>query len=215
MAWTFTTWVVVGLAGLSVTLWFEFRERPVGTAAGKLLAASAYLAAAWINGAASFGWGRFLLAGMACCWVGDLLLVSRRRTSLFLLGLLAFLSGHVLYSVAFLARGQEALGIWFGILLAVPFMGAVLRWLWPHLDQRMRPAVVCYVLAISTMAVCAAGSFAKDPGWLLLAGAILFVLSDLAVARNRFVTPGFGNRAWGLPVYFLAQFLLAASVMRG
>jgi hypothetical protein len=38
------------------------------------------------------------------------------------------------------------------------------------------------------------------------------VLSDLSVARDRFVAPGFVNRAWGLPTYFAAQLLLAASV---
>jgi uncharacterized membrane protein YhhN len=42
---------------------------------------------------------------------------------------------------------------------------------------------------------------------------MLFVLSDLAVARNRFVERVFINRAVGLPLYFTAQLLLAASVM--
>jgi hypothetical protein len=46
----------------------------------------------------------------------------------------------------------------------------------------------------------------------LLAGAVLFALSDVFVARDRFVHSGFANRQWGLPLYFLAQLILAASV---
>ena len=43
-------------------------------------------------------------------------------------------------------------------------------------------------------------------------GALAFYLSDLSVARDRFVRPAFVNRAWGLPLYYGAQFVLAATV---
>ena len=45
-----------------------------------------------------------------------------------------------------------------------------------------------------------------------LTGAAMFCVSDLSVARDRFVSPGFVNGAWGLPLYFGGQLLLAASV---
>jgi hypothetical protein len=41
-----------------------------------------------------------------------------------------------------------------------------------------------------------------------------FYLSDLFVARQRFVAPAFANRLYGLPLYYLGQFLLAFSVGR-
>ena len=37
----------------------------------------------------------------------------------------------------------------------------------------------------------------------------MFVVSDLAVARDNFVTPGFTNRLSGLPLYYGGQLLLA------
>jgi len=43
------------------------------------------------------------------------------------------------------------------------------------------------------------------------AGAVLFWLSDLAVARDRFVRPGFVNPLVGLPLYYAAQLLLASA----
>jgi len=43
----------------------------------------------------------------------------------------------------------------------------------------------------------------------IFVGAFAFYLSDLAVARQRFVAKSFWNKAWGLPLYFGAQLILA------
>jgi uncharacterized membrane protein YhhN len=204
-------WAGLGLAGLILALLGEFRGGVRIMAPGKLVAASAYFGAAVAFGAAGSAWGQALLAGMACCWVGDMLLVSRKSRALFLAGLLAFFLGHLCYSWAFLLRGQSLAGWLPALLVMSAFSVGVLRWLRPFVDRRMRRPVVAYVAAISAMMVLAAGSFAAAGGWLLLAGAALFVLSDLAVARNRFVAKAFLNRALGLPAYFVAQFMLAAS----
>jgi hypothetical protein len=40
----------------------------------------------------------------------------------------------------------------------------------------------------------------------------MFALSDISVARDRFVSKAFANRAWGLPMYFAAQLILASTV---
>ena len=48
--------------------------------------------------------------------------------------------------------------------------------------------------------------------WTAATGAILFYLSDLAVARHRFVHESFVNRAIGLPTYYLGQLLLALTI---
>jgi len=42
-------------------------------------------------------------------------------------------------------------------------------------------------------------------------GALAFTASDVSVARDRFVRQEFFNRAWGLPLYYCAQLLLALS----
>ncbi|HDP24776.1 MAG TPA: lysoplasmalogenase, partial [Deltaproteobacteria bacterium] len=39
-----------------------------------------------------------------------------------------------------------------------------------------------------------------------------FYISDIFVARNRFVKQEFINRALGLPLYYLGQFLIAFSL---
>jgi hypothetical protein len=46
----------------------------------------------------------------------------------------------------------------------------------------------------------------------VLIGAVAFYVSDLAVARQRFVRQQVLNRLWGLPLYYGAQLLLASSI---
>jgi len=48
--------------------------------------------------------------------------------------------------------------------------------------------------------------------WAIALGAAMFALSDVSVARDRFVAKAFVNRAWGLPLYFAAQLILASTV---
>jgi uncharacterized membrane protein YhhN len=73
----------------------------------------------------------------------------------------------------------------------------------------LRVPVRAYVLVISAMVACAAGTFGAAPEPALLVGALAFFLSDLAVARERFVEKGLANKLWGLPLYYGAQLMLA------
>ena len=88
---------------------------------------------------------------------------------------------------------------------------AILRWLWPHLPDGMRPAVAAYVIAISLMVILASGTITGF-GPQLAIGAVMFAVSDIFVARERFVTSSVANRLWGLPLYYAAQIVLALSV---
>ncbi len=208
----YTTWVLICGLGLLVSLVGEYRSNIGLSGAGKLVAASAYIAAAVSLGAAGTEYGRVLLAGMAFCWLGDLLLVSNNRKGLFLAGLVSFLLGHIAYIGAFAVRGISLPVLAGAAVVMAVFGWRVLLWLNPSLDQRMRLPVWLYLIAISAMMAMAVATYAAHGSLVLMLGGLLFVLSDLAVARDRFVAPGFVNRAWGLPTYFAAQLMLAASV---
>ncbi|MDP7453893.1 MAG: lysoplasmalogenase family protein, partial [Arenicellales bacterium] len=65
---------------------------------------------------------------------------------------------------------------------------------------------------ITCMVICAAGAVANAATPMILLGALMFYVSDLAVARDRFVATGFGNRVWGLPLYYGGQLVLASSI---
>jgi uncharacterized membrane protein YhhN len=179
----------------------------------KPIASSAFVAAAIAAGALETAYGTAILAGLCLSWLGDVLLIPSDRPSVFLCGMGSFLLGHVAYAVAFVERGVST-----GALLPLGLMmtaGAVLAltWLRPHLAGEMKLAVPAYVTVISIMVVSAiATHWASANVWIAL-GAVGFTISDVAVARDRFISPGFVNRAWGLPLYYAAQLALAWSIV--
>ena len=150
-----------------------------------------------------------MVIGLALGMAGDILLIEHRT---FRLGLLTFLAGHAAYIVAF-DRAQPW-PTWSLVVLLPLVLAAVIvaRWLWPHASS-MRGAVLAYILVISLMAwggiaLSISGSLPISAG----IGATLFFLSDLAVARHRFIKAAFVNRAIGLPAYYAGQVLLALTI---
>jgi uncharacterized membrane protein YhhN len=177
----------------------------------KPLASAAFVAAALSAGALDSGYGRAILAGLALSWLGDALLIPQRDGA-FLAGLAAFLAGHAAFGVAFLLRDHSL--VWTAVALAL--LGVVAffigRWLLPHVPRSLGVPVQLYIAVITIMVSLAAGALAAGEPLIGFAGAFAFFLSDLAVARDRFVRPGFANKLWGLPLYYAAQLMLAASV---
>lgn len=212
MSSAFLICVVFCAIGCAVHLAGEHRHRAPISLAGKVIGSSAFVVAAWFAGAMESGYGRFVLVGLALSWCGDLLLVARDNRRLFLLALVAFLLGHVAYGAAFSLRGLAGAWLVGGTVVMAGFALALRRWLSPHVDGPLWLPVQAYVGVISAMMALAIGSFGASANGPLILGAALFVISDLGVARQRFVAPGFVNRAWSVPVYFFAQVLLAASV---
>jgi len=197
-------------AAMVIALVWSEANRPRARRTFKMLASSGFLVVATTTGALSSSYGRWILLGLACSWLGDLLLTIDSRAG-FLGGLIAFLLAHVAYGVGFLVRGIEP-GWALATVVPIVIAGAVVfRWLRPHLDAAMRGPVLAYVVVISLMVIAAAGTVGAEADWRIAVGTAAFYLSDIAVARNRFVAPGFINRAWGLPLYYLAQLLLALS----
>jgi len=76
----------------------------------------------------------------------------------------------------------------------------------------MQWPVRAYIAVISAMLICATGTASASGDPRPLIGALLFYASDLAVARERFVRTSFANGAWGLPLYYAGQLVLAASL---
>ena len=201
-------WVLLTLVSLGVLLVAEVRGLHGLQLVSKPLASVGFVGLGLVCGALSSLAGHVLFVGLLCCMLGDLALMGKGR-GWFLAGLVVFLLGHVAYALAFGLAGLEL--VWALVTLGVVAAVAVpvMRWLWPHLPRPMRGPVVAYVLVISAMVAAAAGAVgAGASGWLGL-GAVLFYLSDLFVARQRFVVKASLNRLLGLPLYYGGQLLLA------
>ena len=70
-----------------------------------------------------------------------------------------------------------------------------------------------HVGVITMMLILAIGTSAVDGHWLIAVAATGFWLSDISVANGRFKNAGFLNRLWGIPLYFVAQLVFAATTI--
>ena len=179
--------------------------------AAKVIASCGFLAVAVFSGALQSTYGKILLAGLALSFLGDSFLIGETQAA-FLAGLSAFLLAHLAYVTAFVINGVS--WRWMGAA-AVPVIGialAVAVWLSPHVAPYLALPVRVYIIVISAMVIAAFGTRGKGGSVLILAGALLFFLSDLSVAALRLVQTDFPNYIWGLPLYYAGQLCLAVSV---
>jgi len=178
----------------------------------KLVAASSYVALALRSGALGSIYGQLILAALLLSWLGDAFLTGSGSRA-FLAGLGAFLLAHLTFGLAFWTRGVAAgAALWSGVAMAA-FGYLILGWLGrASLPPNMLRPVTAYVIAIGLMVALGFGTVALRASIPIAAGALLFTLSDVFVARDRFVQAEAINTLIGLPLYFAAQLLLAASV---
>jgi len=202
--------VKLTLVCLVGTLYAEKTKNTTLKRVCKPLASIGFIGAAYFSGALESQWGVAIFVGLCLSFWGDVFLMWREQL-FFRLGLFSFLLGHVAYAVGFVMRGVD--GLWLaaaGTGLAIVGAG-ILRWLWPHVTGRLKGPVVAYVAVISVMLALALATHVAAALPILLLGAFLFYLSDISVARDRFMGAGFINRAWGLPAYYIGQLLIAYS----
>ncbi len=204
-------WIALTAVSLSLLLVAEHRDHAVGKILTKPVASIGFVGLGLHAGAMQSFVGHVMLVALLLCLLGDLLLIGKSRP-MFLSGLVAFLLGHVGYVVAFWLLGVELPWLAGGALLVVLTGVPILRWLWPHVSGGMKGPVAAYVGVISVMVAMAMGAFGAGASWLVPVGALLFYVSDICVARNRFVAEGSINRFVGLPLYYGGQILLAASI---
>ena len=200
--------ICLGFAGAYVFAEWKGSRRAARTA--KATASTAFVLLAVVNGAADSTYGILILAALCFSWFGDLFLLSMRNSFL-LAGIAAFLVAHVAYAAAFVARGIDPTVFVIALILWNAAAFFVLYWLWKYLERYFRIAVPIYLAAISLMTALAV---ATSSPILVIAG-VAFAVSDISVARNRFVGRSINNKVWGVPLYYVAQVLFAMSVIPG
>jgi uncharacterized membrane protein YhhN len=182
----------------------------------KATASTAFLVVGWGHDGSAFA--QWMFVGLVFGAIGDIALLGRGKRA-FLAGLGAFLVGHVAYVVGIAQLVPPADWLaharWLALVPLAIGIGTLVV-LWSRLGSLKLP-VIAYVLAIVAMVVAAlaaaqAGALPEPARCQLAIGAGLFFISDLAVARDRFVGRALSNKLWGLPTYFAAQLLIAWAI---
>ncbi len=153
-----------------------------------------------------------VMIGLFLSLGGDLALMFQEKKRAFMLGLIFFLFAQIAYIGVFaqLGRftGRDFIPI---VLLATSGIGFYIL-IRPKLG-RMHVPVIAYMIVISAM-VCLAAStlnspvFQKNQALMIVAGAVLFYISDVILAANRFWKPWKYNRI-SLAFYYSGQLFIA------
>jgi uncharacterized membrane protein YhhN len=162
----------------------------------------------------------FMFMALFFSWCGDIILELPFDGSIwFIAGLGSFLLAHVMYIILFLKSPGENTVLKNKQYLIIPVLvyGIILgAWLWDGLGT-MRIPVMAYTIVILTMVIAAInrlGKVSKTGYFLVLAGAILFTLSDSAIAINKF---GHHFNHAGhiiMSTYIAAQFLIVKGYLK-
>lgn len=196
-------------------LYFEKKESVKGLLSVKPLLSSLFVVLAFLQIQENSTYNHLILTGLILSLVGDICLIFFFHKKVFTAGLVAFLAGHVMYTMAFSGLGEVGeLMITVGVIVILISIIIFMR-LKSHLGN-MKGPILAYIIIITAMVV-GAGSLWNHSALditgrsLVLVGGILFYASDIFVARHRFVQKEFLNRAIGLPLYYTAQFMIAFS----
>lgn len=162
---------------------------------------------------------RSVIGALVFSTLGDVLLMFAGEI-FFILGLFCFLLAHVFYIGAFAAIANHKNGFltrnpaW--VLPFVAFPVLLLYFLWSGIPVGMKIPVVAYAGVISAMALSVVnlkGKVADSIFWPMLAGAVLFLISDSLIAVAKFGQPFDGERVAIMATYILGQFLLVRGVV--
>lgn len=156
----------------------------------------------------------FMIAGLLFSWAGDIILeFSGSNANMFIPGLACFLLAHIMYLTIFITTpGKNSiLGSRIMLLLPVIIYGAALvLYLYDDLKEMKLPVII-YAIVILFMLTGAINRIdkVKTKSFLLvLAGAILFVISDSAIAINKFSYKFEYSGLVIMSTYIVAQYLI-------
>ena len=171
------------------------------------MASAGFVLVAVACGAVKDSYGRLVLAGLLCCAAGDML-----GSKNFVAGLGAFLLAHLVFIAAFAVHGISLRRLTATLPAALLATAALLTWLYPHVPASDRFPVLAYVAVITAMLVTAGSGSEGATGKLILAAAVLFYVSDIFVARWKYVSPGSINGLFCYPLYYSACLSFAWTV---
>jgi len=166
---------------------------------------------------------RMVRLGLLFSWFGDIALMFDKQWPIFfVLGLAAFLIGHIGYALGFvnsirLSSGSINTRVWLGSIIPFSVFSAVFFFALKdgikNTDPNLLIPVLAYTVVITTMGITAALRHGltgtKDYQW-ILAGAILFILSDVIIAVDKFMYDFDHNTVANGILYFSAQYLIMA-----
>lgn len=163
-----------------------------------------------------------LLAALVFSWIGDVILLFTELGEIyFILGLLSFLTAHILYCVVFnrqnrIRKKQNKSFFIVGSILIALYLIGMISVLAPFLGE-LRIPVSVYASVISIMLLFAFNGllvWEKPGNFLVFLGAFFFIVSDSILAVNKFYAPIPKSSFFIMLTYLLAQYLIVVGILK-
>ena len=163
---------------------------------------------------------KLIVAGLILGFVADILLnlrwvVKEKGKLIFLVGILVFLSGHIVYLAAVLPMAKS----WIVCFLIGAVLTALLmKWIFTKItaEKAFKIFGIFYLGAIMILNCVATSNLITATSaftGLFAAGALLFLVSDIVLILNTFGSETkFSLRITNIGLYYLGQILIALSL---
>ena len=215
---TITSILCLCLAALF--MWTEKKENYMGAVILKGLASLCFVLVGVMAGNGG-QLAKLIVTGLLLGCVADVLLNLRwvfpkKGQLIFLVGILVFLGGHVVYLAAVLPMADNwAVCVVVGVVLTALLM----KWIFPKITAKKAFKIfgVFYLGAIMLLNCVAVSNLMTAPSaftGLFAAGALLFLISDIVLILNTFGSKSrFSLRVTNIGLYYLGQILIALSLL--
>ena len=172
----------------------------------------------------------FVYGALLFSFFGDILLMITEQTIIwpgikeetwFIMGVFSFMIAQVFYIITYKYyrsyEGKKSARHITVSLSSVIILYTMILWakLYPHLDDMLIPVTI-YTLTILTMVLMAITRHRKTSPKsfiMVLAGAVIFLLSDSMIAINKFILPLEHERLLIMITYILGQFLIISGLI--
>lgn len=164
---------------------------------------------------------KLITAGLLLGCIADVLLNLRmvfpkKGQLIFLVGIVVFLSGHILYLIAIL---KGAAPWWICVIIGVILTALLMKWIFARITAKKAFKIfgIVYIGAIMLLNCLAIGNLIVSPSAftaVFAAGAVLFLLSDIVLILNTFgKETRQGLRVMNISLYYVGQLLIALSLL--
>lgn len=216
--------IILCLAIMSIFIYFEKKEKFVLAVILKGLASLMFvLLGYWCSKATgNTEFNALVKTGLILGLIADILLNLRfvfktKGKIVFLVGILVFLSGHILYLCALIPTVNNVL---IPLLIGMILTAIIIKWIFTQIEAAKAFKIfgIFYIGAIVIMNCFAFANLIQDPSnmryIIFTIGAVSFLISDIVLILNTFgKETKFVLRITNLSLYYIGQLLIAFSLL--
>ncbi len=215
--------IVIGIALQGLFIYEELKKNYTPALLLKGCASACFVILGILTGrkVADADFAKYVLIGLCLGMAGDILLnlrflFEKKGNLIFLIGILVFMSGHIMYLIALIPLCTK---VWLGFVLGAVFTAIILWWIFSQITAKPAFKIfgVFYIGAIVIMTTIAIMNLMirfSVRNLVFAIGAILFLISDIVLIINNF---GGKNkpelRITNLSLYYIGQICIALCLL--